>query len=66
MGPDLHVISKYILLVNIFIRVFMYPMTPEDLTYNLAATAALFEPVLTEVREKFSICHKLGFYNPIS
>ena len=44
----------------------MYPMTPEDLTYNLAATAALFEPVLTEVREELSLCHKLGFYNPIS
>ncbi|XP_023336294.1 uncharacterized protein LOC111707424 isoform X2 [Eurytemora carolleeae] len=36
-------------------RVFMYPMTPEDLTYNLAATAALFEPVLTEgVSENFA------------
>ena len=34
---------------NCIFRVFMYPMTPETLTYNLAATAALFEPVLTQV-----------------
>ena len=26
----------------------MYTMTPEDLTYNLAATAALFEPIATQ------------------
>ena len=45
---DIDVISNFHLYL-IFIRVFMYPMTPEDLTYNLAATAALFEPVLTEV-----------------
>ena len=30
----------------------MYPMTPETLTYNLAATAALFEPVATQVYTK--------------
>jgi hypothetical protein len=26
----------------------MYPISPEAVTYNLAATAVLFEPVLTE------------------
>jgi hypothetical protein len=29
-------------------RIFMYPISPEAVTYNLAATAVLFEPVLTE------------------
>ena len=45
-------------------RVFMYPMTPETLTYNLAATAALFEPVLTQVHYLFrsgSCVRKLGW-----
>ena len=29
-------------------RVFLYPISPEVITFNLAATLALFEPVLTE------------------
>ena len=29
-------------------RIFLYPMSPEEVTLNLAATLALFEPCLTE------------------
>ena len=29
-------------------RLFVYPASPETITYNLAATLALFEPVLTQ------------------
>ena len=29
-------------------RVFLYPISPEEVTLNLAATLALFEPCLTE------------------
>ena len=36
-------------------RLFVYPVSPETITYNLAATLALFEPVLTEgVGERFA------------
>ena len=36
-------------------RLFVYPVAPETITYNLAATLALFEPVLTEgVGESFA------------
>ena len=36
-------------------RLFVYPVSPETITYNLAATLALFEPVLTEgVGESFA------------
>ena len=36
-------------------RLFVYPVSPETITYNLAATLALFEPVLTEgVGENFA------------
>jgi len=29
-------------------RIFLYPISPEEVTYNLAATLALFEPCLTQ------------------
>lgn len=29
-------------------RLFVYPVSPETITYNLAATLALFEPVLSQ------------------
>ena len=34
---------------------FVYPISPEIITYNLAATLALFEPVLTQERQSFLI-----------
>ena len=30
------------------VRLFVYPISPETITYNLAASLALFEPVLTQ------------------
>ena len=36
-------------------RLFVYPISPETITYNLAASLALFEPVLTQgVSEVFA------------
>ncbi len=35
--------------IRFYFRVFVYLMTPEDLTYNIGATAALFEPCLVQV-----------------
>ena len=34
-------------------RLFVYPISPEIITYNLAASLALFEPVLTQVNSAF-------------
>ena len=32
----------------VLFRLFVYPISPEIITYNLAASLALFEPVLTQ------------------
>ena len=38
-------------------------MTPEELTYNLAATASLFEPVLTQVNIHINVYNRDKVYN---
>ena len=40
-------------------RLFVYPVSPETITYNLAATLALFEPVLSQgVVEMFAVLNR--------
>ena len=50
-----NVLTSGLRVVVCVFRLFVYPISPEIITYNLAASLALFEPVLTQgVGEMFA------------